>query len=79
VNRKPKDFFTTDQYYVLRRFSMDKASKTQLSIILFVIGIICLIIPYLKGLETIPIGISQYIYIFFYLGLILIVIGYYLK
>jgi hypothetical protein len=58
---------------------MDKVTKTQMSIGLFVIGLICLIIQYLKGLETILVGISQYFYIFFYLGLIFIIIGYYLK
>jgi drug/metabolite transporter (DMT)-like permease len=58
---------------------MDKVTKTQMSIGLFVIGLICLIIQYLKGLETFLPGISQYFYIFFYVGLILIIIGYYLK
>jgi hypothetical protein len=58
---------------------MDKATKTQMSIVLFVIGLICLIIQYLKGLETIFVGITQYFYIFFYFGLIFIIMGYYLK
>ena len=58
---------------------MDKATKTQLSIGLFVIGFAMLFIPYLKSVDTIFPVISQYFYVMFYVGLLLVVIGYYLK
>jgi len=58
---------------------MDKTTKTQLSIGLFVIGFAMLFIPYLKSFDTIFPVISQYFYYMFYLGLSLVVIGYYLK
>lgn len=58
---------------------MDKKTKSQLSIGLFIIGIIMLFIPYLKSFDSIVPGISQYFSLMFYLGLLLIMIGYYLK
>jgi drug/metabolite transporter (DMT)-like permease len=58
---------------------MDKKTKTQLSIGFFIIGLIMLFIPYLKSFDSIFPGISQYFSIMFYLGLVLVVIGYYLK
>jgi len=58
---------------------MDKKTKTQLSIGLFIIGVIMLFVPYLKSFDTIFPEISQYFILMFYLGLLLIVIGYYLK
>jgi hypothetical protein len=58
---------------------MDKATKTQFSIGLFAIGFVMLFIPDMKHLDAIPLGISQYFGIMFYLGLIFIVTGYYLK
>lgn len=58
---------------------MDKATKTQFSLGFFAAGIIMLFIPDLKHLDAIPIGISQYFGIMFYLGLLCVVIGYYLK
>lgn len=58
---------------------MDKATKTQFSLVFFAAGIIMLFIPDLKHLDAIPIGISQYFGIMFYLGLLCVVIGYYLK
>jgi len=58
---------------------MDKKTKTQLSIGFFIIGFIMLFIPYLKSFDSIFPGVSQYFSIMFYLGLLLVVIGYYLK
>jgi hypothetical protein len=58
---------------------MDKATKTQISIVSFIIGLIMLFIPYLKNFDTVLPGISQYFTPLFYLGLVLMVAGYYLK
>jgi drug/metabolite transporter (DMT)-like permease len=58
---------------------MDKATKTQFSIGFFIIGIIMLFIPDLRHLDAIPLGISPYFNIMFYLGLLCVGIGYYLK
>jgi hypothetical protein len=58
---------------------MDKATKTQFSLGCFVIGFVMLLIPYLKDLDAIPVGISSYFGIMFYIGLLLIILGYYLK
>jgi Na+/citrate or Na+/malate symporter len=58
---------------------MDKATKTQFSIAFFVLGFIMMILQVLKYLDTIVTGISQYFPIMFYLGLIFMAIGYYLK
>ena len=65
--------------FTARRVLMDKKTKTQLSIGLFIIGIIMLFIPYLKSFDSIVPWISQYFSLMFYLGLLLIMIGYYLK
>jgi len=58
---------------------MDTATKTQLSILSFVIGLIMLFVPYLKNFDSVIPGISQYFSLMFYLGLVLIIVGYYLK
>jgi len=58
---------------------MDKTTKTQLSLAFFVLGFIMMILQVLKYLDTIVTGISQYFPIMFYLGLIFMAIGYYLK
>ena len=58
---------------------MDKATKTQASVASFAIGIVLLFIPYLKNFDAVIPGISQYFSLMFYLGLLLIIIGYYLK
>ena len=58
---------------------MDKATKTQISIGLFIVGLIMLFIPYLKDFDTVFPGITQYFSLMFYLGLVLVVVGYYLK
>lgn len=58
---------------------MDKATKTQFSLVFFVVGLIMLFIPDLRHLDSIPLGISQYFGIMFYLGLLFVIAGYYLK
>jgi hypothetical protein len=58
---------------------MDKTTKTQASIASFAIGIVLLFIPYLKNFDAVIPGISQYFSLMFYLGLLLIIVGYYLK
>jgi drug/metabolite transporter (DMT)-like permease len=58
---------------------MDKATKTQISIVSFIIGLIMLFIPYLKNFDSVLPGISQYFSLMFYLGLLLVIVGYYLK
>jgi drug/metabolite transporter (DMT)-like permease len=58
---------------------MDKATKTQISIGVFIVGLIMLFIPYLKDIDSVFPGISQYFSLMFYLGLVLVVVGYYLK
>jgi hypothetical protein len=58
---------------------MDKKTRTEVSLVLLIIGLIMLFIPYLKYFDSIVPGISQSFNLMFYLGLVLIVIGYYLK
>jgi len=58
--------------------TMDKATKTQFSLVFFIIGIILLFIPYMKNMDSI-LGIGQYFSIMFYAGLVLVIAGYYLK
>jgi uncharacterized membrane protein len=58
---------------------MDKATKTQLSVMFFVIGLAMMIMQDLKRLDTINLGFSMPFAIMFYIGLIFMVIGYYLK
>jgi drug/metabolite transporter (DMT)-like permease len=62
-----------------RSTGMDKATKTQFSIGSFAIGLIMLFIPYLKNFDSVFPGISQYFPLMFYLGLVLVIVGYYLK
>ena len=64
---------------VRRKFSMDKATKTQLSVLFFVIGLAMIFMQDLKRLDTINLGFSLPFAIMFYIGLIFMVIGYYLK
>jgi len=45
----------------------------------FIIGLIMLFIPYLKNFDSVIPGIPQYFSIMFYLGLLLVFVGYYLK
>ena len=58
---------------------MNKATKTQLSIVLFVIGFAMIAIQDLKRLGSINLGFSWPFAIMFYLGLICMAAGYYLK
>jgi drug/metabolite transporter (DMT)-like permease len=45
----------------------------------FIIGLIMLFIPYLKNFDAVFPGITQYFILMFYLGLVLLIVGYYLK
>ncbi|MDD1696374.1 MAG: hypothetical protein LUQ54_05700 [Methanoregula sp.] len=58
---------------------MDKATKTQISIVLFILGFAMIFIQDLKRLDTINLGFSWPFAIMFYLGLIFMGVGYYLK
>jgi uncharacterized membrane protein len=58
---------------------MDKATKTQLSVMFFVIGLAMIFMQDLKRLDTINLGFSLPFAIMFYICLIFMVIGYYLK
>jgi hypothetical protein len=58
---------------------MDKKTRTQVSLAALIIGLIMLFIPYLKYFDSVVPGISQSFNLMFYLGLVLIVVGYYLK
>ena len=58
---------------------MDKTTKSQLSIALFVIGFAMIAVQDLKRLESINLGFAWPFAIMFYLGLIFMAVGYYLK
>jgi hypothetical protein len=58
---------------------MDKTTKTQLSMGLFILGFAMIFIQDLKRLDTINLGFSLPFAILFYLGLIFMGVGYYLK
>ncbi|WP_321508286.1 hypothetical protein [uncultured Methanoregula sp.] len=58
---------------------MDKVKKAQLSIGLFVLGFAMIFIQDLKRLDTINFGFTLPFAIMFYLGLIFMAAGYYLK
>jgi len=58
---------------------MDKGTKTQFSLAFLVLGLAMVLIQYLKNLDAIPLEVSQYFPIMFYLGLIFMLIAYYLK
>jgi hypothetical protein len=58
---------------------MDKTTKTQLSTGLFILGFAMIFIQDLKRLDTINLGFSLPFAILFYLGLIFMGVGYYLK
>ena len=74
-----KAFLSWVRYSYVVSVTMDKKTKTQFSLGFFAVGFLMLFVPDLKHLDAIPIGISQFFSIMFYLGLIFIVIGYYLK
>jgi phosphatidylserine synthase len=58
---------------------MDKATKTQFSIALFIIGFLMIAVQDFKRIESINLGFSWPFAIMFYLGLICMAAGYYLK
>jgi len=58
---------------------MDKKTRTQVSLAALIIGLIMLFMPYLKYFDSVVPGISQSFNLMFYLGLVLVVVGYYLK
>jgi hypothetical protein len=58
---------------------MDKATKTQLSITLFVIGFAMIAVQDLKRLDSINLGFTWPFALMFYLGLLSMAAGYYLK
>jgi len=58
---------------------MDKKTRTQVSLAALIIGLIMLFIPYLKYFDSVVPGISQSFNLMFYLGLVLVMVGYYLK
>ncbi len=59
--------------------SSSAISKSQISFIFFIIGLVMLIIPELNGLEFLPINIRQFFAILFYPGIVCFIIGYLLK
>ena len=58
---------------------MDKSVKRDISLICFVAGFILVLLQDLKGLSTIHLGFTWPWAIMFYTGLLLILIGYYLR
>jgi hypothetical protein len=58
---------------------MDKTTKTQLSFALFIIGFLMIFVQDLERLKSIDLGFSWPFSIMFYLGLICMAAGYYLK
>ncbi|MDD1718838.1 MAG: hypothetical protein LUQ25_02145 [Methanoregulaceae archaeon] len=58
---------------------MEKKTKSQISLICFAVGFILLLIQDLKGLSTINLGFAWPWAIMYYLGLLLMLIGYYLR
>lgn len=58
---------------------MEKATKTRVSLALFIIGFAMIAIQDLKRLDSINLGFSWPFAIMFYLGLIFMAAGYYLK
>ena len=59
--------------------SSTSISKSQVSYLLFIIGIVLLIIPELNGLEFLPIGIRQIFTMLFYPGLVCVILGFIFK
>lgn len=58
---------------------MDKSDKRNISLICFAVGVILILLQDLKGISTINVGFVWPFAEMFYAGLILIIIGYYLK
>jgi hypothetical protein len=74
-----KPFLVPAEKLLLRSHPMDKTTKTQVSIALFVIGFAMIFVQDLKRLDSINLGFSWPFAIMFYLGLICMAAGYYLK
>ncbi|HUU75161.1 MAG TPA: hypothetical protein VMW63_03620 [Methanoregulaceae archaeon] len=58
---------------------MERSTKKQLSLACFLAGFVLLLIQDLKGFSTINLGFSWPWAIMFYCGLLLILIGYFLR
>jgi hypothetical protein len=58
---------------------MDKSVKRDISLVCFAAGFILVLLQDLKGLSTINLGFSWPWAMMFYTGLLLILIGYYLR
>jgi hypothetical protein len=58
---------------------MEKATKKQLSLLCFLAGFVLVLIKDLKGIQEIDLGFSWPWAIMFYSGLLLMMIGYYLR
>lgn len=58
---------------------MDRNIKRQISLVCFTIGIVLVIIPDLKRFSTMDLGFSWPFDLMFYTGLLLMIIGYYLR
>ena len=58
---------------------MEKKTKSQISLACFAVGFILLLIQDLKGLSTINLGFSWPWAIMYYIGLLLLLLGYYLR
>ncbi|HVP95081.1 MAG TPA: hypothetical protein VMS89_07925 [Methanoregulaceae archaeon] len=58
---------------------MDKSVKRDISLVCFVAGFILVLLQDLKGLSTINFGFSWPWAMMFYTGLLLILIGFYLR
>ena len=58
---------------------MDKATKNQISILLFVIGLAMILLQDLKRLDSINLGFTWPFSLMFYVGIIFMAVGYYIK
>ncbi len=58
---------------------MDRSVKRDISLVCFVAGFILVLLQDLKGLSTINLGFTWPWAMMFYTGLLLILIGYYLR
>ncbi len=58
---------------------MEKNLRKQTSLVLFIVGLVMVILPYLKGVETMLSWISLSLNVMFYIGLILMMAGYALR
>lgn len=58
---------------------MDKATRNQISILLFVFGFAMVLIQDLKKLDSIDLGFTWPFSLMFYVGLIFMGVGYYIK